>query len=206
MFENWRPISLLNVDYKIASKVIAQRLQENIPKLVDLNQTGFVKGRYMNDTIRTLHDIIDYCKITQNEGFVMMIDFEKAFDSLEWAFLFRTLEEMNFSESFINWVKLFYNNIESCIANYGTASSYFKLSRGVRQGDPLSPYLFILCVEVMSSNISHDKSIRGIRIKDTDIKILQYADDTTVILRDKHDQCKLSCLKSKKFPRYLDSK
>ena len=136
--ENWRPISLLNVDYKIASKVLAQRLHDKIPKLVSLNQTGFVKGRYMNDTIRTLHDIVDFCKFTSTEGLLLMIDFEKAFDTLEWDFLFQTLEKMNFGQSFINWVKLFYNDIESCVSNNGVSSPYFKLERGVRQGDPLS--------------------------------------------------------------------
>ena len=81
--ENWRPISLLNVDYKIVSKVMAQRLHDKIPKLVNLNQTGFVKGRFMNDTVRTLCDIIEYCKMSNTNGLLLMIDFEKAFDSLD---------------------------------------------------------------------------------------------------------------------------
>ena len=77
--ENWRPNSLLNVDYKIASKVLAQRLHNKIPKLVSLSQTGFVKGRYTNDTIKTLHDIVDFCKFTSTGGLLLM----KAFDTLE---------------------------------------------------------------------------------------------------------------------------
>ncbi len=182
--ENWRPISLLNVDYKIASKVLALRLHDKIPKLVDLNQTGFVKGRYMNDTVRTLHDVIEYCRITQKEGLLMMIDFQKAFDSLEWDFLYKTLEKMNFGQSFTKWVKLFYKNIESCISNNGTASMYFKLGRGVRQGDPLSSYLFILCVEIMSHSVMTNHLIRGITVNNQELKLLQYADDTTAILRD----------------------
>ena len=93
---------MADVCYKIASKVLAQRLHDKIPKLVSLNQTGFVKGRYMNDTIRTLHDIVDFCKFTSTGGLLVMIDFEKAFDTLEWDFLFQTLEKMNFGQSFIN--------------------------------------------------------------------------------------------------------
>lgn len=182
--ENWRPISILNVDYKIASKVLTQRLQDKIPKLVGINQTGFVKGRFINDTIRALYDVIEYCNETETSGLLMMVDFEKAFDSLEWDFLFKTLEHMNFGISFINWVKLFYNNIESCVSNNGISSPYFKIQRGVRQGDPLSAYLFILCVEIMSNLILRNNSIRGITINDNEFKLFQYADDTTAILKD----------------------
>lgn len=182
--ENWRPISILNVDYKIASKVLAHRLQDKMPKLVGICQTGFVKGRYMNDSLRTLCDIIEYCKLTETSGLMMMVDFEKAFDSLEWDFLFKTLEHMNFGPCFINWVKLFYNDIESCVINNGVTSPYFKIGRGVRQGDPLSAYLFILCVEIMSDLILRNNSIRGITINETEFKLLQYADDTTAILKD----------------------
>lgn len=113
-----------------------------------------------------------------------MIDFEKAFDSLEWDFLFKTLDKMNFGVSFIKWVKLFYTNIESCIANNGTSSNYFKINRGVRQGDPLSAYLFILSVEVMAQAILKDDTIHGIKVNDNEIKLTQYADDTTAILKD----------------------
>ena len=184
--ENWRPISLLNIDYKIASKVITNRLHDIIPKLLDINQTGFIKGRFMGDTIRTLLDVIDYCKSNNEEGMLMMIDFEKAFDSLEWDFLFKTLENMNFGDSFIKWVKLFYTNIESCISNNGTSSKYFQINRGVRQGDPLSAYLFILSVEVMAQAILKDDTIHGIRINGNEIKLTQYADDTTAILKDQN--------------------
>lgn len=184
--ENWRPISILNVDYKMASKVLANRLSEKIPDLVGLYQTGFVKGRYMSDTVRTLYDVIEYCKLTNTSGLILTIDFEKAFDSLEWDFLFKTLQNMNFGESFIRWIKLFYYNIESCISNNGITSTYFKIERGVRQGDPLSPYLFILCAEVMSQLIIRNHNIQGITMNTTEFKILQYADDTTAILKDEN--------------------
>ena len=83
---------------------------------------------------------------------------------------------MNFSPNFIKWIRLFYTNIESCIINNGIATPYFKLSRGVRQGDPLSSYLFILCMEAISSDIIHDETIKGIVVKDSELKLVQYAD------------------------------
>jgi len=172
------------VDYKIASKVIAQRIDDKIPKLINITQTGFVKGRYMADTIRTVQDVIEYSHLTNNKGLLMMIDFKKAFDTLNRNFLFEVLQKMNFGPSFISWVKLFYNNIESCISNNGTSSSYFPLKRGVRQGDPLSSYLFILCAEILSNVIINNDSIKGIEINNQEIKLLQYADDTTAVLKD----------------------
>ena len=166
------------------SKTLAYRLHDKIPKLVGINQTGFVKGRFINDTVRTLYDTIENCKENNENGLILMADFKKAFDSLEWNFILRTLEKMNFGQSFIKWIRVFYEDIESCIINNGKTSPYFKVKRGVRQGDPLSPYLFILCVEVLSRAILNDNSINGITVNNTEIKLLQYADDTTAILKN----------------------
>ena len=182
--ENWRPISLLNVDYKIATKVISNRLIPLLPNLVSIDQTGFVKNRLLGDTVRTIQDLIDYCNGNSLNGLMLFIDFEKAYDSIEWSYLIHVLHEMNFGNDLIRWVKTFYYDISSCILNNGVTSTYFKISRGLRQGDPLSSYLFILAVEVLSENIRKSKNISGIKLKGKEIKILQYADDTTLILKD----------------------
>ena len=184
LIENWRPISLLNVDYKIASKAISKRLHNIIPKLVDISQTGFVKNRLIGDTVRVLNDIIELSQSRKENVTLLMIDFEKAFDSLEWNFLFKTLKAMNFGPSLISWIKTFYANSESCIINNGKASKYFKLSRGVRQGDPLSSYLFVLAVELLAISVRQNDHIHGIRVQNLELKIVQYADDTTAILKD----------------------
>ena len=110
------------------------------------------------------------------------MDFEKAFDSLNWSFIQRTFKHFNFGSSMINWVKTFYTNIESCVLNNGWSSNFFKPERGVRQGCPLSPYLFILCVEVLAEKIRNTKDVKGMFVNQNEIKISQYADDTTLIL------------------------
>lgn len=183
--KNWRPISLLNVDYKIASKVLASRICKVIPNLINSDQSGFVKGRFIGESIRTIADIINYTKYKDIPGLLLFLDFEKAFDSLEWDFLFKVLERMNFGSDFVSHVKSLYKNISSCVMNNGLASNYFTVGRGVRQGDPLSPYLFILAIELLSCTIRDDNTIEGILINDVEIKIVQYADDSTCVVKNK---------------------
>ena len=113
---------------------------------------------------------------------MLFIDFEKAFDTLEWNFIEKTLRYYNFGDSLITWVKLFYNDISSCIQNNGWSSAFFNLTRGVRQGCPLSSYLFILCVEILGNAIRNHNQIKGICVLGTECKLSQYADDTTFIL------------------------
>ena len=113
---------------------------------------------------------------------LLFIDFEKAFDSLEWSFILNALKFFGFGESLTKWVKTFYCKTESCILNYGWASNFFETQRGVRQGCPLSPYLFILAAEVLASAIRKNGNIKGITVNNIEIKISQYADDTTLIL------------------------
>ena len=117
--------------------------------------------------------------------FYFFFDFEKAFDCLEWNFLLKTMDKMTFGSKFISNVKSLYsNNISSCVMNNGLSSQYFTVGRRVRQGDPLSPYLFILALKVLSCNIREETSIKGITVNGREIKIIQYADDTSCVLAD----------------------
>ena len=98
---NWRPISLLNVDVLIASKGVTLRLEKVLSDLISDDQCAYVKGRNTFDAVRTIGAIMDYTKLYNLPGFMVTINFEKAFDSLSWNFLFKTLEKFNFAESFI---------------------------------------------------------------------------------------------------------
>ena len=182
LIKNWRPISILNCDYKIAAKAIANRFKHVLPNLIDNNQTGFLKGRFIGENIRLIDGIIRHTAAKNIPGLLLFLDFEKAFDTVEWPFLQKTLQHYNFGPSAMNWIRLFYHNTESCIINNGWSSAFFKLQRGVRQGCPLSLYLFILCVEILAEAIRKNKNIKGITINEQEIKISQYADDTTLIL------------------------
>ena len=180
--KNWRPITLLNSDYKIAAKAIANRLQTVLPNLINSDQTGFLKGRFIGENIRLIDGLINHTAAHNISGLLMFLDFEKAFDTVEWSFIWKTLGSFNFGSSLISWIKLCYRNIESCVLNNGWASNYFTPERGVRQGCPLSPYIFILCAEILANKIRENKDIKGITVCGNEIKISQYADDTTMIL------------------------
>ena len=185
--ENWRPISLLNIDYKIAARALSKRLQNVLTSLLSPEQTGFLKKRSALENVRLVQDIIDYCKLTNSPGIIMFLDFKKAFDNVCHAFMFYLLRKLKFKESFVNWVETLYTNAIGRVMNNGWISKHFCIERGVRQGCPLSALLFILVVEVLACKIRQNEKITGISIQhvnhpNTNIKISQYADDTTIFV------------------------
>ena len=182
LMENRRPISLINVDAKIISKAIAARVKDVLPSIIHHNQTGYVKDRYIGETVRSIFDIMAFTDNENIPGILIFIDFRKAFDTLEWHYLFSCLKAFNFGPDLINWVRTFYQNIQSCVISNGLAWDYFTLERGVRQGDPLSPYLFLLAIETLAISIRQNPEIEGIKIGKNETKLLQYADDTTAVL------------------------
>ena len=192
ILKNWRPLSLLNCDYKIAAKSIANRIQSTLPKLINNDQTGFIKGRFIGENIRLIDSIIDYTNDQSIPGLILLLDFEKAFDTLEWSFVEKTLQHYGFGPSIQKWIQTLYCDIESGVMNNGWMSECFKIERGVRQGCPLSPYLFVLSVEVLASAIRSDQHIKGISVNQKEIKLSQYADDTTLILDGSKDALETS--------------
>jgi exonuclease III len=181
---NWRPISLLNVSYKIGSTCIANRIKTTLPKLIHEDQSGFVKGRYIGDNLRCIYDLIHYLNSNNLPGLLVLIDFEKAFDSINWSYMHKVLQEFGFKNDICQWIKAFYTNIKSSVTVNGKTSQQFTINRGCRQGDPISPYLFILCAEVLACKIREEKIIKGIVINDKEFKISQFADDTSLTLND----------------------
>jgi len=115
--ENLRPISLLNLDYKFLTKTNAKRLEKVLPKIINPDQTGYVKGRYIGENVRLIMDIMSYTEEKNIPGVALFIDFRKAFDTIEWDFLLDSLNKFNFGPDVINWVKIFYGNVTSCVLN-----------------------------------------------------------------------------------------
>ena len=110
--KNWRTITLLNCDHKIASKAIVNRLKAVLPSIINNDQTGFLKGRSISENIRLIEGILRYTETEKVPGLLLFIDFEKAFDTLEWSFVDKVFEYNNFGPSYIEWIKIFYKHFK----------------------------------------------------------------------------------------------
>ena len=109
--ENWRPISLINVDPKIASKVIATGVIKVLPEIIHCNQTGYVKGRFIGEAASSIMDVMDYTQKQNIPGILLFIDFEKTFDSIDWEFMVKCLDVFRFGPSLKGWITFFKKHI-----------------------------------------------------------------------------------------------
>ena len=116
-----------------------------------------------------------------NPGMLLLVDFEKAFDSISWKFMFKTLNFFNFGPDLIKWISVLYNKAKLCVIQNGVFSQFFEIGRGCRQGDPVSPYLFNLCVEILGHMIRQNKNIKDFLNKEK-VCLIQYTDDTERVL------------------------
>lgn len=181
---NWRPISLLNVDYKIISKVLTNRLSKVIGKIIHIDQTCAVSGRSILDNVHLLRNIIDYVDQKELPCAFISLDQSKAFDRVSHTYLFRVLQSYGFGDNFISWVKLLYNDISSSVIVNGFISDPFNIQCSVRQGCGLSPLLYVLSIEPFAIKIRNDNHIKGLSLPgtNTESRLSQYADDTTCII------------------------
>ena len=178
--KNWRPISLLNVDFKILSKTFAERIKCVLPEIIHTDQRGCIQGRFIGENIRLIEDIVQE---KDDDSVVLLLDQEKAFDRVEWSWMFDVLRKFNFGERFITWIETMYKCSKSAIMTNGHLSKYFHISRGIRQGDAMSALLFIIQSEPLAETIRSSPDIKGIAISDEkEVRISQYVDDTNVFL------------------------
>ena len=184
--DNWRPITLLNIDYKILAMVLTKRLQKVLPGIINEDQVGYIKGRSGIYNARLVQDVIDYHTLRDEDAAIIYADFRKAFDTLEWNFIDKCLQLYGFKESFRKWILVLYSNPNLVVQVDGWFTETIEPSRGVRQGCPLSALLFILGIEVLSNRLRQEKNIKGIFIEndDTEIKVTQLADDMTLFVKD----------------------
>ena len=165
LLSNWRPISLLNQSYKILSGALAERIKPILPDIIHADQKGFVSGRYIGECVRNTYDIMEYAKAKNRAGLLLAIDFEKAFDSISHSFILKALDFFGFGHSFKKWINVLLNNISSCINHCGNISKKFAIGRSCRQGDPLSPYLFIICVEILALKLRSDRGSKALNLE-----------------------------------------
>ena len=133
-------MSLLDVDTKILSKALAEKLKHVLAELISSNQTAYVKNWYISESGRLISDVIEMCDILDIPGYLDAMDIEKAFDSLNHDFLLNALKKFGFGENFIHWIKALLNSQQSCAINGGFTTPYFNLEKDARRGDPISAY------------------------------------------------------------------
>ncbi len=184
--KNYRPITMLNTDFKILSKILANRLKKILPNIIETNQAYAIKGRDITDTVSSIRDVVSYMLEERKSGYIINVDLEKAFDRVEHEFLFAILEKFEFGKNFIKWLKIIYKGAKSQIKCNGFLTGVFRVSRSIRQGCPLSAQLYSMVAESLGLAIMGEKEIRGVELGENgDLqKIYQYADDTTLIVKD----------------------
>ncbi len=183
LIDNWRPITLLNNDVKVFAIIFAERLKKCLEQIIDDCQSGFMKGRHISNNIRLVLDLIDYNEYIDSESFIFFVDFYKAFDTVSHKFLFETLDFFGFGNFFKRAIYTLYNGCNSSVKLMNGTTPRVFLERGIRQGCPISPFLFLLVTQTMTLYINK-YNFHGIRILEREIKCCQLADDTTIFVRD----------------------
>ena len=193
-----RPISLVGGLYKILAKVLANRIKRVMSKVISPEQSAFVKGRQILDAVLIANEAVDTIIRRKESGIVCKLDIEKAYDHLSWEFLIQVLDKMGFGKRWVSWVKWCISTASFSIMVDRSPTGFFQNSRGLRQGDPLSPYLFVIGMEALSQllNCAVDGNyLSGSKIAGRDgdgfvISHLLYADDTLLFCGASKDQLK----------------
>ncbi|WKA06598.1 hypothetical protein VitviT2T_024493 [Vitis vinifera] len=194
--QDFGPISLLGSLYKIIAKVLENRLKRVMGKLVLYSQNAFVEGRQILYAVLVANEAINSRKRSAGVGLVCKLDIEKAYDHVNWKFLLSVLEKMGFGPKWRSWIFFCISIVRMAVLVNDTPTKFFSTCRGLRQGDPLSPYLFVLIMEALSSLISKADEkgfIRGFRVmrrngEGASVSHLLFTDDTILFCEDNRNQ------------------
>ena len=192
--KNWRPLTMLTLDYKILSKALDNRLKMVLPDLIESHQTGFMEGRNILTNILKILQIMDQSNQQKILGLVMNIDFEKCFDMIEHHALEEAMKYFNFGPIFTRWVMLLFSNFELCSQNNGNISSWWRATHGCHQGCCISPHLFNLTGQLFSDMLTTNPEVRGIVINNIINLLTQFADDTNLFLHGSEHNVKQASL------------
>ena len=161
---SWRPITLLNVDYKILTKLFARRLAKFLPNLVHKDQKWFIAGCTIHENLLDIQALLSAYDNLNTEGMLILLDIQKAFDSIGWSFIRSVLVTFEFPDSFLRWFDIFYARKELRVINNGYMSAPIFLSQGVAQGCGILPLFYVLAFEILALAIRDNPLIKGISI------------------------------------------
>ncbi|WVZ85025.1 hypothetical protein U9M48_031988 [Paspalum notatum var. saurae] len=193
--QQFRPICLLNVSFKIFTKVATKRINMVAQKVIQPSQTAFLPRRYILEGVTILHETIQELHKKKLNGVIFKVDFEKAYDNVKWPFLQQTLRMKGFSPLWCQWIQQFVSKGSVAVKVNNDVGRYCQTNKGLRQGDSLSPILFNLVVDMLAIFITRPKEngqVQGLvpRLVDGGLSILQYADDTILFMEHNLEQAK----------------
>ena len=183
---DFRPITLLNCCLKLITKLLANRLQKLVLKIIHRNQYGFLKGRSIQDCLAWAFEYIHQCQSSGRACCILKLDFAKAFDTIQHEPMIEIMKHMGFDEKWLGWIKCIFSSGSSSVLLNGAPGKLFDCLCGVRQGDPLSPLIFVLAADLLQSAIN-DATRNGLLqlplpTSDSNYPVIQYADDTIAVL------------------------
>lgn len=183
--KDFRPISLVGDYYKIIAKLLANRLRKVIGKLIGEEQNAFLQGRFILDGVLIANETVSFLQQVKEKSVIFKIDIEKAYGKLEWRFLMNSMSQMGFGNRWLNWINSALQSATLSILINGSPTNEFNMTRGVRQGDPLAPFLFLLAAEGLNQVCKEalDKDlVKGVQVGDNKVRLfhLKYADDTII--------------------------
>lgn len=179
--KSYRPISLLNKNYKIYAKLWANRLKQILVEFITDDQLGFLPGREFRDNVRYIMNTIEFYDNSDRKVAWFFIDTEKAFDYINWEFLSSVMRKLELGSNVTNAIQAIYQNQSAAIKINNDTSNYLKIFKSTRQECPLSPRLFIMVIEFLLIKIREDESIRGLKYKGYQYKTCAFADDLVFI-------------------------
>lgn len=192
--QKFRPICLLNVSFKIITKVLMNRLNGTMAYIISKQQTAFLKNRFIMEGVVILHEVLNSIHQKKQSGILFKVDFEKAYDKVNWVFIYKMLKAKGFPDQWCDWIMKVVMGGKVAVKVNDQIGSFFKTHKGLRQGDPLSPLLFNLAAEALTllvQRAEENSLIEGLGTNgDNKIAILQYADDTIFLINDKLDHAK----------------
>ncbi|CAA7020367.1 unnamed protein product [Microthlaspi erraticum] len=182
---DFRPISCLNTLYKVISKLLASRLQQILLQVISPSQSAFMPGRLLSENVLLATEIVHGYNWRNIEPRGMLkVDLRKAFDSVRWDFVLATLKAIGIPNSFVNWINQCLSSATFIVSVNGNSGGFFESKKGLRQGDPLSPYLFVLAMEVFSKLLQSRFDAGYIhyhpKTEELNISHLMFADDVMV--------------------------